>query len=51
MTRIAREIEADIDAWIEQEESLGEDVPDFWHELNASERLAEFLAELGYRKD
>lgn len=36
----------DIDRWVED----GEGTPDFWDELNTSERLAEHLWKLGYRK-
>lgn len=41
----------DIDRWVEDSiENEGEGTPDFWDELNTSERLAEYLWKLGYRK-
>lgn len=33
-----------IDVWIECELASDNSIPDFWHELNTSERLAEFLS-------
>ncbi len=47
---VANEIASDIDAWIERMLMLRDGVPDFWDELNTSERLGEWLAVHGYRK-
>ena len=46
----AKAIEADLDAWATHMAAIRQPVPDFWSELNASERIGEWLAALGYRK-
>lgn len=46
----AAKIEADINEWLLHMQIIGDRIPDFWDELNASERLGEWLSALGYRK-
>jgi hypothetical protein len=46
----AKSIETDLDAWASHMAAIRQPVPDFWAELNTSERLGEWLAALGYRK-
>lgn len=47
------ELAADIDAWVETTIAAqhGDGCPDFWDELNTSERLAEWLTAHGWRKE
>jgi hypothetical protein len=40
----------DIAAWVDRESEDGNTVPDFWDDLSTSERLAEYLFDLGYVK-
>lgn len=46
----AAKIEADLDKCVAHMRAIRQDIPDFWKELNASERLGEWLSALGYRK-
>ena len=41
---------ADIDKWLEAEIAAGEGTPDFWNELNTSDRLAVYLVRQGWSK-
>lgn len=50
MQPAAIEIENDLNVWTSYMQSIGDTVPDFWREYNASERLGEWLAACGYRK-
>lgn len=45
------ELEGDIAAWVELEADDSDGVPAGWDDLSVSERLAAYLADLGYRKD
>ncbi len=48
--KATKQITEDLDAWNEHMLKIGENVPDFWDELNTSERLGEWLAACGYRR-
>lgn len=46
-----QQLAVDIDSWVEQEVEIDHSmVPDFWDELSTSDRLADYLWTLGYRK-
>ena len=47
---MAAKIEADLDKWMAHMRAIRHGTPDFWAELNTSERLGEWLSALGYRK-
>ena len=46
----ASKIEADLNGWLLHMQTIGDRIPDFWDELNISERLGEWLSACGYRK-
>lgn len=46
----ANQIKKDLDAWQSHMRAIGEHIPDFWDEQNASERIGEWLAACGYQK-
>lgn len=50
VTTPSLEISADLDLWRMQMRASGDGVPDFWDELDTSDRLGEWLAARGYRK-
>ena len=50
MYEIELEAKRDIDRWVDQETKENNNIPDFWYECNASERLAVYLVSLGYMK-
>jgi hypothetical protein len=53
-TDVAEEIKNDLESWRAHmgnvHSAFREDIPDFWDELNTSERLGDWLASCGYRK-
>lgn len=50
ITEVASQIEVDLDLWRAHMKAIGEGIPDFWDEQNASERLGDWLSACGYQK-
>lgn len=47
---LVSELENLLSEWVDEQICAGEDVPDFWDEMDTSKRLAKHLAQKGWKK-